>query len=395
MAKPKLIIIMITEQLILQLQVEISAMLPEMMALRHALHRVPEPALQEVQTRAVILAALPSSELQIHVPLLGTDIIADLGVGEGMLALRADIDALPITEETELPYSSNHAGFMHACGHDGHAAMLAGAANVLAKYQEKLTRRVRFIWQPGEEVRAAGRDLVRLGACDGVEEVYAIHAWPGLPAGAICTGTGAILAAASFFTIRVIGVGGHGAYPERGKNPIPIAAQLVSRLTEEHRRLHTREGAVISVCAFSAGTNGNIIPDEAVLQGTTRYLSVEMADEMARMLQSACDDFARENDVAIVLDYRRSYEIPVVNTPAGAAKIRRAAVSAFGEHAFIEMAKPTMGSEDFAYYLPGREGGMLLLGQGEQAHNVHTSTFNFNDDTLAAGILMHCLLALS
>ena len=115
---------------------------------------------------------------------------------------------------------------------------------------------------------------------------------------------------------------------------------------------------------------------------------------MAQVLQSACDDIAREYAVSIDLDYSRNYEIPVVNSPAGYAKIRRAALSAFGERAFIEMTEPTMGSEDFAYYLPGREGGMLLLGQGEQAHNLHSSTFDFNDETLAAGILMHCLLAL-
>ena len=252
------------EQLIAKLQREIAAILPDMVALRHALHRVPEPALQEEQTRAVILAALPRRGLRIQAPLLGTDLIADLGAaGKHRIALRADIDALPISEETGLPYRSVHAGFMHACGHDGHTAMLVGAALILYHhYWAELPRRVRFIWQPGEEVRAAGRELVRLGACDGVDEVYAMHAWSGLPAGAISSGAGAIFAAASFFTIRVVGVGCHGAQPERGKNPIPIAARLVSRLAEEHRRLHAREGAVISVCTFSAGAAGNVIPDD-------------------------------------------------------------------------------------------------------------------------------------
>lgn len=383
-----------TAQLLAQLQTDIATILPEIVALRHALHRVPEPALQEAQTRAAIVAALPGAALRLQAPLLGTDIIAELGVGERLLALRADIDALPITEETGLPYRSTHAGFMHACGHDGHAAMLVGAARVLATRHTELPRRVRFIWQPGEEERAAGRDLVRLGACDGVDEVYALHAWPGLPAGAISTGAGAIFAAASFFTIRVVGVGCHGAQPERGKNPIPIAARLVSRLAEEHRRLHAREGAVISVCAIAAGACGNVIPDEAVLQGTARYLRVEMADEMTQVLQCACDDLAREYAVPIVLDYSRNYGIPVVNTPAGFAKIRRTARAAFGERAFVDMAEPTMSAEDFAYYLPGREGGMYLLGQGAQAQNLHSCTFDFNDATLAAGIMMHCLLAL-
>ncbi len=368
-----------------RIQAEIDAWLPEITELRHALHREPELALQETQTRAKLHAALVGERLDFRAPLLGTDLIAETGAGSRCIALRADIDAIPVLEQTGLPYASINTGIMHACGHDGHMAMLVGAAKVLARLADALPQRVRFIFQPGEEVRAAGRDLVARGACDGVDEVYAVHGWAGLPLGAVGSRVGPLLAAASFFDITLIGQGCHGAQPERGNNPIPIAAALVRRLLDEHRRLNQRDGSVISVTAFNAGSNGNVIPDRARLQGTCRYLRPEMADEMESVIRTASESVA----AAVELTYTRSYELPVMNTEAGVAKIRRAA----GDQ-YIELPAPSMGAEDFAYYLPGREGAMFLLGQGEDACSLHTSTFDFNDATLAAGIRMYCLLAL-
>lgn len=376
------------------IRAEIDAILPEIITLRHALHREPELACAEHATRAKICAALAGEALEMREPLLGTDVIVEMGAGERLIALRADIDGVATTEQTGLPYASVYAGVMHACGHDGHSAMLVGAAKVLARLRDKLPHRVRCIFQPGEEIRAAGHDLVARGACDGAAEAYAFHGWPGIPAGSVTTRIGAVLAAASFFTITVTGRGCHGAQPERGNNPIPVAARLALRLLAEHQRLQARDGSLISVCAISAGTVGNVIPDQAVMRGTCRYLRAELADDMEGTLQAACDDVAAESGAAIALDYSRNYEIPVLNTEAGYRKARAAVEAGLGADAFIEMAEPSRGGEDFAYYLPGREGALLLLGQGEQANNLHSNVFDFNDATLAAGILTYCLLAL-
>ncbi len=378
-------------ELLSLLKAEIAAILPEMIALRRALHREPELACAEHATRAKIVAALAGEALTIRAPLLGTDVIAEFGQGERLIALRADIDAVNTTEQTGLPYASIHDEVMHACGHDGHTTMLVGATKALARLGARLPHRVRCIFQPGEEIRAAGRDLVQLGACDGADEAYALHGWAGIPAGSITSRAGAQMAAASFFTITVTGKGCHGAQPERGLNPIPIAARLALRLQAEHERLRDRDGSLISVCAVTGGTVGNVIPDQVTMRGTCRYLRADLADDMAAVLRTACETIAAETGSAIELDYQRSYEIPTVNTEAGYAKAK--AVTAIVSGNFIEMPAPSMGSEDFSYYLVNREGAMLFLGQGETSSNLHSATFDFNDDTLAAGILTYCLLA--
>jgi amidohydrolase len=382
------------QHLIETFRAEIDALLPEIIAFRQARHREPELACREYTTRAAIADALQGEALSIREPLIGTDLIAEFGAGDRLVLLRADIDGVATQEQTDLPYRSIHDGVMHACGHDGHAALLVGAAKVLARHQNLLPHRVRCVFQPGEEIRAAGRDLVQAGCCDGADEAYAIHDWPGYPAGAILCREGAILAAASFFTITVTGRGCHGAEPRRGNNPIPIAARLITRLHKEHERLYADGQALISVCAAHAGTVGNVIPDQAVLHGTARYLRPEMADAMEAIIRRACDDIAADScGATITLDYSRNYEIPVMNTPAGYAKVRGVAETAFGPGGFLEMTEPSMGGEDFAYYLPGRDGALLLLGQGEDRGNLHANTFNFNDDSLANGILTLCLLA--
>lgn len=384
------------EALIAQLRREIAAVLPEITALRHALHREPEIACRETATREKILAALDGAGLHLWEPLLGTDVIAELpGRSPRTLCLRADIDAIPVEEKTGLPYASTAPGLMHACGHDGHTAILVGAARVLARRRETLPSTVRFIFQPGEEVAAAGRALVEQGACRGAEAAYALHGWPGLPLGSVCSCPGVMFAAGSFFTVTVTGKGCHGAHPEKGNNPIPIAARIVDRLHEQHQRLHAESQTVISVCAFQAGANGNVIPDTAVLQGTARYLQAETGDRVDALVRETAEKIAAAAGVRADVTLTRSYALPVVNSPRGYEAVRRAAQAAMPPAHWIELSVPTMGNEDFAYYLDGRDGAMFFLGNGLDSPQVHTATYNFNDDAIPTGILMHCLLALT
>ena len=382
-------------QLVKRLQREIEAQYEDIIALRHALHREPELALQETQTRAKILQALDGTSLQLWEPLLGTDVIAELpGRSPRAICLRADIDAIPVQEMTGLDYASCIPGRMHACGHDGHTAMLVGAARVLDRLRDALPFTVRFIFQPGEEVVAAGKTLVELGACRDAEAAYALHGWAGLPLGSVCSCPGVMFAAGSMFSITVQGKGGHGAHPEKGNNPIPIAARIVERLLAQHVKINAETKSVITVCAFQSGASGNVIPETATLQGTSRYLDIASGDEIEQAIRTIAIETAADAGATVDIVYTRSYGLPVVNTMAGYEAVRGISKAVLPAGHWIEMSVPTMGNEDFAYYLTGREGAMFFLGNGMDSPQVHTPFYNFNDEIIPVGMLMHCLLGL-
>jgi amidohydrolase len=387
---------LMNKQLLSQLQARISQILPEIKDLRRNIHSEPELGLDTTGTAYKIREALQETSLAFFEPFLGGDVVAELeGQSTRTICLRADIDALPIHEETGLPYASIFAGRMHACGHDGHAAMLVGAIRVLDSVKEHLPVSVRFVFQPGEEVIGAGKELVKRGAVNGCEAAYAIHGWPGLPAGCVSTLAGPMMAAAAMFVIEIKGKGCHGARPEDGKNPIPTAARIVSALAAMHERWNSQNGSIISVCSFQSGTNSNVIPDAAIIRGTTRYLSNEVGDSIQDEIRKAVAEICRDAGTEARIEYEPPYDLPVINTESGYRLVRSLAEEYLPAGSWREMDKPSMGAEDFAYYLPGREGAMFHLGLGESSPGIHTCSFDFNDDVLGTGILMHCLLALA
>lgn len=375
---------------IAQVPLLVAEVLPRVVEVRHRLHRIPEMALQETETAALLREAVTALGLRPREALLGTDVIALLeGPHPGPnVTLRADTDALPLQEKTGVPYASTHPGCMHACGHDGHTAMLLGAAMVLCRLRDCLHGSVRFVFQPGEEVVAAGRDLVAKGALRDPEPaaVFALHAWPGYPLGTVCSRPGPMMAAAEFFRIVIRGKGAHGSRPEAGVDPILTAARVVESLQSVvSRQISPLESAVVSVCRFTAGSNGNIIPDSAELEGTTRSLKAEVGRQlpilMERTLKGVCDAMGASYE----FHYSDSY-IPTVNHAGMVALGQRVATRRLGPDAWIELPQPSMGGEDFAYYLHDYPGAMFFLGMGETCPSLHSPQFDFRDEALRNGV---------
>jgi amidohydrolase len=373
------------------LRARIAARLPALRELRHDIHRFPEIGLHEYETRARIAKALADSAIPIRDPLMETDLIAELpGASDQLICLRADIDALPICEPRNRPWASQNEGFMHACGHDGHTTMLVGAAQVLCELRNELPHGVRFVFQPGEEMVCGGKTLVARGACDDATAAYALHGWPGLRVGTVACKSGPLMAAGAAFHITLRGIGCHGAMPEKGRNPIPAGAEIVSALQALHDAEFARSGTLVSVCSMRAGRNSTVIPDSLIIEGTTRYHAAEFASLMPAQIREIAESAAARHGLDLEITFLAEYDTPVVNSQAGYAAVRDSA----SEIASFQEAEASLAMEDFAFYLPGREGAMFWLGLGEDYPSLHSPNFDFNDDVLATGILMFCQLAL-
>lgn len=373
----------------------IDRLMPEVIEFRHALHRDPEIGMQTTDTRAAIAAMLQRSALRIRPPLLGADLIAELpGATSRTICLRADMDALPITERSGVPYQSCRPGVMHACGHDGHSAILVGAALALDHFRDRLPVTVRFIFQPGEEVFCGGDDLVARGACDNADAAFALHGWPGLPAGCVASRSGVLFAAAGFFRIELTGKGCHGSQPEAGNNPILCAAAVIRELQNYHRRVAAAEKSVVSVCVVKAGDTTNVIPETAVIAGTFRHLTAEAGDRLEAGIRAIAAAQAESSGVRAEVVCERSYALPVINSPDGFERVRRAAQAVLPAESWRECAAPVMASEDFSFYLARCGGAMFFLGLGETVPTLHTDRFDFNDAALAPGVRTMVRIAL-
>jgi len=374
-----------------KLSSEIVKVLNDTILLRHHIHAEPEIADHEFSTREKILSFLEGLPLSIHPPYLGTDIVADLkGTSEEFIVLRADIDALPLREETGLPYASKVNHMMHACGHDGHAAILAGTARVLSALQKELPVSVRFVFQPGEERVASGKKLVQKGALGAARAAYALHGLPGLPSGMIQCRRGVYYAAGSTFCITITGKGCHGSKPEEGVNPIPFAADLVNKLFSIHCTENKKDGSVVTVCVCSAGTLSNIIPDTARIEGTVRYLEEKRGYILEKIIREAAVQAIRGTGVETEIQYWSDYDIPVINTDEGYERTRNAVETFLPDNSYSDAPRPSMGNEDFAFYLQGRQGAMIGLGQGTDSPVLHNCKYNFNDRTIETGIRYFC-----
>ena len=368
----------------------LAAILPGIIEFRHTLHRIPEMAGAEFETSRAIRERLAGLDLEVLPPFLGTDVVAILhGRGPGRnVTLRADIDALLIGEETGVPYASSHAGKMHACGHDAHAAMVMGAAEILASRREEFDGSVRFVWQPGEENRAMGRDLVEAGALENprADLVTALHGMPGLPVGVLALRDGAMMASCAHFKVTIRGRGGHSSRPHQAVDPVVAAAAVVVELQSVvSRRIDPQQAAVLSVCRIAGGELANVIPDEVVLEGTARALDMNVAAALESGLREVVDAVSRAHRTSCEIDYRLSYPV-TFNAPEPTALARRVIRETVGEGRFIELAESSMGAEDFSWYLRRYPGVYVKLGTGEDCPALHNSKFDFPDAALAAGI---------
>jgi hippurate hydrolase len=308
--------------------------------------------------------------------------------------LRADMDALPIHEETGLPFASEVDGKMHACGHDGHTSMLVGAAHALCGMRERLNGTVKFFFQPAEEGGGGGRVMVEEGVADDVDSVFALHLWPGLPFGTAATKAGPIMAAADSFEMTVRGRGGHGAFPHQTADAVVMAAQIVTALqTLVSREVDPVEPAVVTVGEIGAGSAFNIIPETARLGGTVRTLDEDLRRRMPERIEQLARGIAQGMRGDAELAYNFSY--PVTLNDGGAAQAALGVIGElFGEENTLELANPAMGGEDFAFFLEKIPGAFIWLGVGEDVSYLHTPTFAFDEEILPQGSALLTALAL-
>ena len=364
--------------------------LPEIISVRHNIHRYPELAGQEVQTSRLVRNILSFTDIKLLKPFIGTDVVGILRGAKpgGNVTLRADMDALPLDEINELPYRSEFPGKMHACGHDGHTAMLLGAALALNEFKEDLSGSVRFVFQPGEEIAAMGKALVESGALLNPEPdaVFALHGASDLPVGMLASRPGTIMAAAGFFKIVITGRGGHGSRPELAIDPIIVACKVVDALqTICSRNIAPQDAAVVSVCRFEGGKNANVIPETVILEGTTRFLESEVGERLPGLIERTVKGVCEALGAFYEFEYSLPY-IPTVNNPKIYEFARKVSQEYFGKSNWFELPKSSMGGEDFSYYLERYPGVFCNIGMGENSPGIHNMNFNFNDDALRNGI---------
>jgi len=371
---------------------DITGLQGELTEIRRDLHRHPELGFEENRTQGVVRAWLERHGYQPS-DSAGTGLVADLrpGAAGRTIALRADMDALPMMETTDLPYQSVNDGCAHKCGHDGHTATLMGVAAVLAKHRDEIPGNVRLIFQPAEEgVRGGGaRVMVDEGVLEGVSEVYGQHNWPAWPLGELRVAAGPVMAQVHSFDITVKGVGGHGSQPQLCRDPIAAASYLVTAIqTVVSRGLGSDGGGVVSVCNFHGGTTHNVIPDTAELGGTIRSFDAATTTRILERLGEVVRGSAEAFGVEISLDVDEGF--PVLVNDAGCVDVvKRIGGQVFGDGKVSENELPIAGGEDFAYYAEALPSAFFFLGaklEGEDTPTCHHPDFDFNDDLIPVGV---------
>jgi hippurate hydrolase len=364
-------------------------------AVRRDLHAHPELAFEETRTAGVVAAHLQGLGLEVHEGIARTGVVARLSAGNGSRAigLRADMDALPLPEANDFAHRSRHAGRMHACGHDGHTAMLLGAAEALTRLRdaERFEGTVYFIFQPAEEHEGGGRVMVEdegLFERFPMEMVFGLHNWPGLPAGSFAVHEGPVMAGADRFEIVIRARGAHAAMPHQGTDAVLAGAALVQALQSlVSRNIDPLDAAVVSVTRFQSGHADNILPEQAVLGGTVRCFRPDLQDALEAGMRRICDGIAAAHGVGVELNFARGYP-PTINAPSAAALCRETARQVAGEAQVFTDRKPSMGAEDFAYLSQAVSGCYVWLGNGpgEGGCMLHSPRYDFNDAIIATGI---------
>ena len=366
-------------------------------ALRRDLHAHPELCFQEVRTAEVVAAKLTQWGIPVHRGLGTTGVVGIVKAGNSprAIALRADMDALPMQERNTFAHASQHPGKMHACGHDGHTAMLLGAAQYLAQHRH-FDGTVYLVFQPAEEGGGGAREMIRDGLFDKfpVEAVFGMHNWPGGEVGQFAASGGPVMASSNEFKIVLRGKGGHAAMPHTTIDPVPVACQLVlAYQTIVSRNVRPIDAAVVSVTMVHAGEATNVIPDTVELQGTVRTFSLAVLDQVEQRMRDITQHLAAAHGVQVEFEFVRNYP-PTINTQAEADFAKKVMAEVVGTGRVLEQ-EPTMGAEDFAYMLQAKPGCYAFLYNGDGSHRdlghaggpctLHNPSYDFNDALIPLG----------
>lgn len=384
------------------LKEQVAAESARIVELRRWFHSHPELGMQEHNTAAKIRAELDALGIA-NSTIAETGVVAVIeGAAESAspektVALRADMDALPVEELNQVDYKSQNSGISHACGHDSHMAALLGAAAVLNRCKDKFSGTVKLFFQPGEELLAGAKKIIEEGGLDGVDSIFGLHLMPDIPCGQLSIDYGARMSSADYFDIDVIGKGGHGGFPHLATDPIMITSSIVQNLQSiVSREVNPQSPAVVSVCKFNAGTKSNIIPDRATLAGTIRTYDETTRDSTAKSVERIAENIAKAHGGTIEYRYSRG-TAPTVNHSCSVDLAREVAVELFGENSLADYP-PVTGAEDFALYLQRVPGAFIFVGCGNEkegaCYPLHSSRYNIDEDALSIAALMHCSYAL-
>ncbi len=365
---------------------------------RRHLHRIPETAYTEKKTAAYVTDYLNHEGLEVQTGIAKFGVVGLMKTGKPgpTLMIRADMDALPLSEATGLAFSSTHKGIMHACGHDAHMAMALGAATVLNKIKSELSGNIKFLFQPAEEGPGGAKPMIEAGVLENPRVDYSIgcHVWPDIPEGTIGLRAGRFMAAMDRFDIKIIGRGGHGAMPHLCVDALEVGIQIVNALQRiVSRHMNPLEPTVITVGSFHAGSAFNVIPGEAELSGTTRTFNEDIwaswEKRIAKVVGGVCESMGAEFELKFDPGYP-----PTINDESMIEVVRRCAEKVVGKDRVVE-PKPTMGGEDMAYYLQKSKGFFYALGVGrEGSAPIHNPEFDFDEDILLLGVETHCRIGL-
>jgi hippurate hydrolase len=365
--------------------------------LRRDIHAHPELCFQEERTSDLIAKALTDWGIPVHRGLGKTGVVGIVknGTSDRAVGLRADIDALPMTEHNHFAHASTYPGKMHACGHDGHTAMLLAAAKHLAKHRN-FDGTVYLVFQPAEEGGGGAREMIKDGLFKlfPMEAMFGAHNWPGMAAGQFALKNGPVFASSNEFKITVRGKGGHAALPHVGVDPVPVACQMVQGFqTIITRNKRPIDAGVISVTMIHAGEATNVIPDDCVLEGTVRTFTLEVLDLIERRMQAVAESIGAAFDCTVEFSFSRNYP-PTINHPKETEFVRSVLTDMVGSDNVQEF-EPTMGAEDFSYFLQEKPGCYFLIGNGDGSHRVgghglgpcmlHNPSYDFNDELIPLG----------
>ena len=373
---------------------------PAMAALRRDIHAHPELCFEEVRTADLVARQLAGWGIPVHRGLGRTGVVGTVHGRDGgacgrAIGLRADMDALPMQEFNTFAHTSRHAGKMHACGHDGHTAMLLAAAQHLAQHRD-FDGTVHLIFQPAEEGGGGAREMVQDGLFEQfpMQAVFGMHNWPGMPVGTFAVSPGPVMASSNEFKIVITGKGGHAAMPHTGIDPVPIACQMVLAFqTIVSRNKKPIDAGVVSVTMVHTGEATNVVPDHCELQGTVRTFSLEVLDLIERRMRQVAEHTCAAHEATCSFEFVRNYP-PTINSAPEAAFARRVMQGIVGDAQVLDQ-EPTMGAEDFAFMLQALPGAYCFIGNGEGDHRaighgggpcmLHNPSYDFNDDLIPLG----------
>ncbi|MCS7229598.1 MAG: M20 family metallopeptidase [Candidatus Kryptonium sp.] len=374
---------------------------PKIVSIRRKIHQYPELAFEEYKTSKLVERTLKSIGLKVKTGIAKTGVVGILkGARNGkVVALRADMDALPILEQTNLPFASKIPGKMHACGHDAHTAILLGSAMILKQFQNELNGTVKFIFQPSEEKNPGGAKLmINEGVLDNpkVNYIFGLHVRPDAEAGSIFLKEGALMASSDEIYIKIKGKGGHGARPHFTIDPIVIASEIVIALQKITSRFFDPiEPRVLTIGSIHAGTATNIIPDEATISGTLRTMNEEWRKKAWKMIKQIVHGITSTYGASYELKINQGYPV-LVNDPEMTEFVKQKAIELFGKDKVFE-ARPVMGAEDFAYYLQKVSGCFIWLGAGDKnsKYDIHSSKFTIDEEAMKYGSSLLAYLVIS